>query len=386
MRHSSLLLAILARFAVAACHGGGGSDAQQLGTLVDANATADAVSESARPGTPVGITITAPDLASRGGVTFTLANDANGAFKIDSVTGVISLAASVDYERTPRLGITAHAQSADNHYFAEQAFAIEVIDSPAPSIQIDFPFAHAPYAYATAAVSGRITHPEPSNISVRASAGGATIDGFVDADGHFYVRGVPVAEGDPMTLTVTASHAGNESATSSVVLSRAPDLSVVGGMIVDPTRDRYLLADGGSGTIVAIARNDYARSIVSGAGRGTGPLFDGPYRLALDTDRDLLYVTDAGRAVLSVDPRSGYRALVSAGGVVTPGRGTGEQLLDPKGIGTTLPDTGYWLRTANSSRSILLRAIARRSRTTTRSSARRCITGTVSPWTHHETG
>ena len=91
-------------------------------------------------------------------------------------------------------------------------------------------------------------------------------------------------------------------------------------LIVDGARDRYLLSDRYSGTIVAISRNGYVRSLVSGAGKGSGPALEEPVDLALDADNDRLYVVDnALDAVVRVDPRTGDRTTVSSGSIRTPG-------------------------------------------------------------------
>jgi DNA-binding beta-propeller fold protein YncE len=336
MSQARSLASILIALLLAGCGGGGGDSPaapKPLGSLTDVDTLADAVSESARPGTGVGILVRAPELGARGGVTFALTDSSSGAFTIDPAQGVITIAGPVDFESTARRTVTVRAASTDGQFFAERSFVIEILDSPPPAIEIRFPLAHANYAHKSAGVSGRIVHPEPWNISVRASAGSAGTDGTVLNDGRFFVKNIAVADGDRMTLTVTASHAGNESDVDSISLGRAPELSIVEGLIVDSARDRYLLADRYSGTIVAIARNGYVRSVVSGAGRGAGPPFDEPVGLALDSDGGSLYVVDRElRAVFRVHPGSGDRTIVSSGSVITPGVGTGTNLLDPTAI------------------------------------------------------
>ena len=330
------LASLLTGLALAACHGGGVDsppNATPLGSLTDADSAADVVRENARPGATVGITVAAPELSARGAVTFALANSSNGAFAINAATGVITLAGSVDYETAARRTVTARATSADGQYFAEQNFAIDVTDSPAPAAVIDFPFKHANYAHTKVGVSGRVIHPDPSSISVRASAGAASTDGVVAADGRFFVRDVAVAEGSQLHVTVTASHAGNESGSSTISLGRAPDLTGVESMIVDSARDRYLLADRYSGTIVAIARSGYARSLVSGAGRGSGALLEEPVDLALDPTNARLYVVDnALDTVFRIDPLNGNRTVVSSNSVVSAGIGSGRNLLSPTAL------------------------------------------------------
>lgn len=332
---------MLAALCLSACGGGGGSgssnpnppDPQLLGTLTDTDDAADAVSESARSGARVGITVAARELAARGAVTFSLTNASGGAFGINAATGVISLLGSVDFEAAASRTVTARAVSADGQYFSQRDFTITVIDSPAPSVAIDFPSAYANYAYATVGVSGRVTHPDPASIDVRASAGSTSVLGVVAANGRFYVKDVPVVDGARMTLTVTASHAGGESDTKSVTLSRTPDQTLVKSMILDGARDRYLLADRYSGTIIAIARNGYVRSLVSGAGKGSGTRLSEPVAIALDAARGQLYVVDSTLdAVFRIDPVTGDRTIVSGSGVLGNGIGSGPSLLAPTAV------------------------------------------------------
>ena len=335
MARARSLALLLTALALTAC-GGGGSDspsASPLGSLTDLDSAPERLPENALPGATVGITVAAAELSARGAVTFSLANSSNDAFAIGAATGVITLKGAVDYEAASRRTVTARATSADGRYFAERDFTIDITDSPAPSVEIDFPFTHANYAHTNAGVSGRVLHPDPWSISVRASAGSTTSAGLVAPDGRFFVKNLTVPDGSELRLTVTASHAGNESGSKTISLGRAPDLTAVEAMIVDNARDRYLLADRYSGTIVAIARNGYARSLVSGAGRGSGAIFDEPFDLALDTSRDRLYVLDGALyAVFAVDLASGNRTVLSSDSTRSPGVGTGRQLLRPTSL------------------------------------------------------
>jgi DNA-binding beta-propeller fold protein YncE len=326
-------------FALAGCGGGGGGGlpavppATPLGSLTDADAAADSVIESARPGAAVGLTLMAVEIAARGAVTFSLPNNADGAFAVNAATGVVTIGSGVDFEASASRTITARATSADLLYFAERDFIIAVTDSPAPVLELAFPFSHANYAHTTAGVSGRITHPDPASINVSARAGAAAAPGTVLADGRFFVKDIAVAAGTNLaTITVTAAHTGKDADTEAITVGRAPDLSIVEAVIVDAARDRFLYADRYSGTIVAVARDGYSRSVVSGAGRGAGTELVAPSDLALDTQNDRLYVLDVELdAVLHVDPVSGDRVLVS-GGPFGGRAGTGDSILTPTGI------------------------------------------------------
>jgi len=81
---------------------------------VDTDAASDAVNENAIVGTLVGITAAASDAdATTNAVTYSLSNNAGGAFAIDTNTGIVSVAGAIDREATASLGITVRATSAD---------------------------------------------------------------------------------------------------------------------------------------------------------------------------------------------------------------------------------------------------------------------------------
>ena len=90
--------------------------------------------EGAASGTLVGITASSSD--PNGGATFSLTNDANGAFTINPSTGVVTVnnAAKTDYETATSLTITV--QSSDGTAAVTQTFTIAILDA-APSAPVD---------------------------------------------------------------------------------------------------------------------------------------------------------------------------------------------------------------------------------------------------------
>ncbi len=121
--------------------GAGGSDSQAISvsvtdvnefavtTPVDSDATANAVDENAANGTVVGITTFASDAdATTNGITYTLDDDAGGRFAIDSVTGVVTVNAALDFETAASHSIVVRATSADGSS-ATQGFTIGVVDA-----------------------------------------------------------------------------------------------------------------------------------------------------------------------------------------------------------------------------------------------------------------
>lgn len=99
-------------------------------TPVDSNAGANTVAEGAAANTLVGVTASSTDINGPG-VTWSLSDSANGAFKIDAATGVVSVAdpSKIDFENTApghTLGLTAVAS--DGTLSSSQNFTINVSD------------------------------------------------------------------------------------------------------------------------------------------------------------------------------------------------------------------------------------------------------------------
>lgn len=103
-------------------------------TPADANAAANTVAE----GTAVGVTLSATDV-NGGTVTYSLADNANGAFAINATTGVTTVADSskIDYETAAGHAYTITARASDGTLFSStQTFTIGVSDV-APSTPTD---------------------------------------------------------------------------------------------------------------------------------------------------------------------------------------------------------------------------------------------------------
>ena len=99
-------------------------------TPVDSNAGANTVAEGAAANTLVGITASSTDINDPG-VTWSLSDSANGAFKIDSVTGVVSVAdpTKIDFETTaPGHTLSITAVASDGTLTNSQNFTINVSD------------------------------------------------------------------------------------------------------------------------------------------------------------------------------------------------------------------------------------------------------------------
>jgi Ca2+-binding RTX toxin-like protein len=103
--------------------------ADAVEAVSDADATANAVDEALSAGTIVGVTALAVDPDAGNTVTYTLDDDADGAFVIDSGTGVITTARELDREGADGNAptITVRATSSDDSFTTED-FSITIND------------------------------------------------------------------------------------------------------------------------------------------------------------------------------------------------------------------------------------------------------------------
>jgi hypothetical protein len=106
-------------------------------TATDTNAAANSVVEGAAVNTLVGITATSTDAEQA--VTYSLASDSSGGgFKIDAITGVVSVAdpSKINFETAAGHAYTITVNSNDGYTSSSQSFTINVTDI-APSTPVD---------------------------------------------------------------------------------------------------------------------------------------------------------------------------------------------------------------------------------------------------------
>ena len=90
------------------------SSNQDVGAVTDSNAATNTAAENAAVGAVVGITAQATDPDSSDTVTYTLTDDAGGLFAINGTSGVVTVAAALDYETATTHSITVLATSSDS--------------------------------------------------------------------------------------------------------------------------------------------------------------------------------------------------------------------------------------------------------------------------------
>ena len=94
--------------------------------VTDANPAANSVPRT-RSGRPWASRPASDADATNNTITYTLDDDAGGRFAIDSITGVVTVNAALDYETATSHNVTVRATSADGS-FADQSFTINVTD------------------------------------------------------------------------------------------------------------------------------------------------------------------------------------------------------------------------------------------------------------------
>ena len=187
-------------------------------TPVDANAAANTVAEGAAVNTLVGITASSTDVNGPG-VTYSLVGDTSGGgFKIDPVTGVVSVAdpTKIDYESSPGHAYTITAQASDGTLSSTQTFTIAVSDVPLPAPTDVDPATNTVAEGAAAGThvgitasaidpNGPVTH---YSLTTDSSGGGFTIDpntGVVTVADPTKIDFESTAPGHTYSITVQAN-------------------------------------------------------------------------------------------------------------------------------------------------------------------------------------
>ncbi|ELP33000.1 protein containing Cadherin domain protein [Rhodopirellula baltica SWK14] len=106
-----------------------------IGAISDADADPDSVDEDAEIGDAVGIQAFATDSDGEA-VTYSLISDPDSKFAIDSNTGIVTLAATLDYDTATEHSFTVRATSADSS-FTDEMFTVQVIEAnETPSLTV----------------------------------------------------------------------------------------------------------------------------------------------------------------------------------------------------------------------------------------------------------
>ncbi|MGS3176699.1 cadherin domain-containing protein, partial [Aeromonas sanarellii] len=251
----------------------------------DSNVASNSVAENAAIGTQVGITASASD-ADAGGqaITYSLSNDADGRFTINSSTGVVTVAAALDYETATNHSITVRATSADGSSNST-SFTIGVTDVGEP------PTTTADSVITSIALGTAILIPEWSLLLNDSSNG----DGLLD------VTNVGSASDGTVTHSAGLGSSGSVSFIDSTPAGGSFSYAATDGTLtgaaatVSILRDGLGSLDGTEGNEILIGSNSASETLVGGQGNDVllGGSSNGDiYRFGLADGSDI--VRDSG--------------------------------------------------------------------------------------------
>ncbi len=294
----------------------------EIGNFSDIDTEANAVSESAAIGTPVGITAQAELNGGEGTLRYSL-ND-NSLFNIDETTGVVTTAATLDHEEHPSFAesyqvIVVATDGAGRTGFS--TYDIEVLDNLPPELQVSFPGPTGFYLGSEISFRGTVSDPENDNVSVVVSSDQnevrATIDG---STGEWFVEDFSLGDLSTADVTITATDLGTQEATtSSVELILEQIFLRPENIAIDQNNQRAFVADRDAQAIIAVDLQTGARTAFSTAKNDGAPL-DALVGMAMDAANNRLIVLEGVHDVLlAVDLTSGNRTIISDGSITSDG-------------------------------------------------------------------
>ena len=258
-------------------------------------------------------------------LSFSIAGGADAAlFTLNPVTGELHLTAPADFEAPNDADsnglydlIVAVVDGNDN--VATLSLTVELNDVAQLAMQVAYPTPNANLGggVETTSVAGTIEDIEDgvvleSDVSaIEVNGLGAEVDTTLGEVAHWRVQ-VPVANNLDLILTDNA----NQSQQASQALKNSPSLAIPRGMVLDSANERILMVDMTLKAVVALdLRADPSNNltILSDPNTGSGPNFDFPADIVLDTQNNRALVVDFGLdAIVEVDLETGQRSLFSA--------------------------------------------------------------------------
>ena len=191
-----------------------------VGSISDTNADASTISESISNGAAVGITASATDADATDSVTYSLSDDANGRFTIDTNTGVVTVAdaSQLDYESATSHDIEVTATSSDGST-STQTYTINITDDTSESSVSSISDANADVSTISESVSNGATVGITAQASDADSTDSVTYSLTDDANGRFTIDAntgvVTVADASQLDYESATSHDIEVMATSS---------------------------------------------------------------------------------------------------------------------------------------------------------------------------
>jgi hypothetical protein len=305
----------------------------------DGDGTVNRIAEGAAAGTAVGITATSTGTIGRT-LTYSLTDSANGAFQIDPVTGVVSVAdaSKIDYETAPghAYGIVVRASDSAGELSLTSSFMIDVAATNAVAPVITTAADQTVAENSTLVAELTSTDPDPvgTNPAIFTITGGLDASLFEIVDGDLLFKAAKDFEVDPHTyeVKVTASDGANTSSkTITVNLTDTNDAAPVITTAADQTvaENSTLVAELTSTDPDSLGTNPAIFTITGGLDASLFEIVDGD--LVFNAAKDF-----------EVDPLT-YQVEVSAfDGVHTSSQLVTVHLADVLGatiVGTSAADT-----------------------------------------------
>ena len=244
-----------------------------ISAVVDSDADANIISESAANGAVVEITGLATDADATDTVTYSLSKDYNGAFTIDATTGVVTVAdnTKLDYETdtAPTIEITATSSDTTS---SKQTFTINLTDGAIGTVVINFESTGGDDVYNAEEVAAGEAGTITATISVAGSEvgdtltysvnGGESVTVILDAEDIANGVAIEVAPGAQVTATLSDA-AGNVSdeasatALESDIDVKAPTISIAGDTNEDGIYNKAELGEDGTVTATISLPDDF---------------------------------------------------------------------------------------------------------------------------------
>jgi Ca2+-binding RTX toxin-like protein len=228
-----------------------------LSAISDSNSVGNAIDENSVTGTTVGITASARDLdATNNTVTYSLTNNAGGRFAINSTSGVVTVAGTLDYEAAPSRSIDVLASSSDGST-STQAFTIAINDvNEAPTaLSLVTPASLNENVITTAGIKvsdititddalGTNTYSlsgaDASSFAIRTETAGGKALYFIGASPNFEVKPTYAVTVAAVDTTLTGSTPVSQSFTLNIAnINDAPTLTGSKASLAGGTEDIY---------------------------------------------------------------------------------------------------------------------------------------------------
>jgi len=257
-----ILTTVLILLFISACSDGNGTstapataDAGIPGNLIDTDPADNTVIESAAIGAGTGFTALLDGITAPTTVTYSLTDNAGGAFTIDPSSGVVTVSGLLDFESASSLLLAILATPSEGDP-VEESFTFTISDNFSPTVVINFPSDNSVIVGDSTTVSGTATDPEGDAIdSIIISSGGNDITATVDADGNWSTPNLPLGRGNNEITVTTTDANGEVSVTTINVTAQATVISAPGSAIADGDRNRILVIDAGTGGINIVDEN-----------------------------------------------------------------------------------------------------------------------------------